>query len=1324
MGSNGSFTVTATGVPTPTLSETGALPSGVTFTPATGVLSGTPATGTEGTYPITFTASNGVGSDAMQSFTLTVNPTPQPPAITSASSTTFAVGNNGSFTVTATGIPTPTLSESGALPSGVTFTPATGVLGGTPAVGTGGVYPITFTASNGVGSPAMQSFTLTVNEGPAITSANNTSFSVGSNGSFTVTATGNPTPTLSESGALPNGVTFTPATGVLSGTPAAGTGGTYPITFTASNGIGSPAMQSFTLAVIQPPQAPAITSANNTAFAVGSNGSFTVTATGFPTPTLSESGALPSGVTFVPATGVLGGTPAAGTAGTYPITFTASNGVGSPAMQSFTLTVNRAPGADALDGFDPNADGPIRVVVVQPNGKILLGGDFTTLSPNGGVPVTRNHIARLNPDGTLDTAFDPSANGIVRSIALQIDGKIMVGGDFFGANSIGGQARNRIARLDATTGAADSLDPNANNTVYAIAVQADGKILAGGIFTNIGGATRNRMARLDATTGLADSFDPSANNDVLSIVVQADGKILAGGAFVSIGGTIRNRMARLDAATGLPDAFDPNANDVIQSIALQADGKILAGGFFTNIGGQPRNYMARLDATTGSADSFNPNANGSIPTIAVQADGKILVGGSFNGANSIGGQTRNRIARLSPATGSADSFDPSANAEVYAIAVEADGKIIAGGAFTQVAPNGGPTVTRNRIARLETNGLLDRTLDLGIVGSQVNTMAVQPDGKVIITGIFTSVLGVPRNNMARLNSDGTLDMAFNPGVNANVYSIALQKDGKVLVGGVFTNVGGQTRNGIARLDAASGAADSWNPNAGGNSNEVDAVAVQPDGMILVGGNFTVIGGAARNAIARLDATTGLADSWNPGSINQVYTIALQADGKILVGGVFFGNVGGQHRNKIARLDPVTGAADSYSPVTDAAAVYAIVVQPDGKILVSGRFSNLGGQTRNSIARLDPVTGLADSFDPNTNVNQLGGVYSMAVQADGKVLVGGSFSMVGGQLRNAIARVDAITGVPDSFDANASNGSSGYSVAVQPDGKILVAGNFSSIGGQTRNSFARLTNDTAALQTVAVTPTAVAWGRGGSSPQFTRVTFESSTDSVNYTPLGNGTASDSNWTLSGLSLPSGQNFYIRARGYYRSSFLSSSESIQESVRNAFIAGTSPTPTQVVSRKFHGGTPYDIALPLIGNSGIECRSGGATNDYQIVFSFPNAVTFALASVTAGTGAVSSSSGNGTTTVTLDLTNVTNAQRITVTLANVNDGTTTGNVSVPMGVLLGDTNGNGAVNAGDVAQTKGQSGLAVTGSNFRTDVNANDSINAGDVSLVKSKAGTALP
>ena len=153
------------------------------------------------------------------------------------------------FTVTATGEPTPSLTESGALPSGVTFNAATGVLGGTPAKGAGGVYNITFTASNGVGTATTQNFTLTVDEAPAIASANSTNFAVGSPGTFTVTETGFPIPTLTESGGLPNGVTFNAATGVLGGTPTTGTAGIYNISFTASNGVGANAVQSFTLTV-------------------------------------------------------------------------------------------------------------------------------------------------------------------------------------------------------------------------------------------------------------------------------------------------------------------------------------------------------------------------------------------------------------------------------------------------------------------------------------------------------------------------------------------------------------------------------------------------------------------------------------------------------------------------------------------------------------------------------------------------------------------------------------------------------------------------------------------------------------------------------------------------------------------------------------------------------------------------------------------------------------------------------------------------------------------------------------------------------------------
>ncbi len=219
-------------------------------------------------------------------------------------------------------------------------------------------------------------------------------------------------------------------------------------------------------------------------------------------------------------------------------------------------------------------------------------------------------------------------------------------------------------------------------------------------------------------------------------------------------------------------------------------------------------------------------------------------------------------------------------------------------------------------------------------------------------------------------------------------------------------------------------------------------------------------------------------------------------------------------------------ADSFDPNANNQ-VRALAVQADGKILAGGIFTNIGGQPRNFIARLDATTGAADLFDSNANNH----VRAIAVQADGKILAAGLFTNIGGQPRNRITRLNATTGLADSFDPNADLDVN--SIAVQADGKILAGGKFTTIGGQSRSLFARLSNDTAASQNLAVTQTTITWTRGGSSPQFTRVTFESSTDNVSYTALGNGTAAGSNWILTGLNLSTGQNFFIRARGYYRS-----------------------------------------------------------------------------------------------------------------------------------------------------------------------------------------------
>jgi Pro-kumamolisin, activation domain/Putative Ig domain len=335
VGNFGSFQMTATGFPAVVTFTTGAvLPNGVTLSPS-GLLSGTPAAGTGGTYTFLVTASNGVTPNATQLFFLTVN---QPPAITSANHATFQVGVFGAFTVTASGYPGSTFSTAGPLPGGVTLSSG-GVLSGVPVAGSGGVYVFTITASNGISPSATQTFTLTVNQSPIITSANHATFQVGLLGTFNVTATGFPTAiTFSTSGPLPSGVTLSPS-GLLSGTPAAGSQGIYNFTIVASNGVAPNGTQAFTLTV---DLAPTITSVNNTTFTIGLASSFVVTATGFPTPTFSTTGPLPTGITLS-STGLMSGIPAPGTAGVWHFTIVASNGALPNATQAFTLTIVKAP---------------------------------------------------------------------------------------------------------------------------------------------------------------------------------------------------------------------------------------------------------------------------------------------------------------------------------------------------------------------------------------------------------------------------------------------------------------------------------------------------------------------------------------------------------------------------------------------------------------------------------------------------------------------------------------------------------------------------------------------------------------------------------------------------------------------------------------------------------------------------------------------------------------------------------------------------------------------------------------------------------------------
>ena len=464
-------------------------------------------------------------------------------------------------------------------------------------------------------------------------------------------------------------------------------------------------------------------------------------------------------------------------------------------------------------------------------------------------------------------------------------------------------------------------------------------------------------------------------------------------------------------------------------------------------------------------------------------------------------------------------------------------------------------------------------LNLSVYSSYVMATAVQPDGKMIIAGRFSSVLGVPRSNIARINTDGTLDMSFDPKASGDVYCVAVQADGKVVLGGGFGTLqpNGASiptlRRYIARVNADGTLDMGFDPNA---NNYVFGLAVQADGKVLFGGLFTSPG----QYIARVNADGTLDSGFYATANNYVSSIAVQGDGKVLLGGFFT-----SPRQYLMRVNTDGGLDWTFNPSAPNNGVNCVAVQGDGKVLFGGYFTT----PRQYLARVNADGTLDGGFDPRPD----NGVNGVAVQADGKVLLGGYFTTVQQVSRGRLARVNADGTLDSGFSAAAN--SDVYSVAVQADGKVLVGGAFTQIQWPgDRNCFARLGND-AALQSLSVPDTAQAlWNRGGAGPEVGQVTFELSTNGgASWSPLGAGTrvGTGANWRLTGLSLPASGS--LRARGR---------------TAGGNFNGTSGLIEQVTAFSLSTGTPDIAVAQPAGNiltDGVSTKDFGmATENDDIV------------------------------------------------------------------------------------------------------------------------------
>lgn len=367
------------------------------------------------------------------------------------------------------------------------------------------------------------------------------------------------------------------------------------------------------------------------------------------------------------------------------------------------------------------------------------------------------------------------------------------------------------------------------------------------------------------------------------------------------------------------------------------------------------------------------------------------------------------------------------------------------------------------------------------LGPYVTAIVTQNDGKVVVAGTFTySYYYYNFTNLVRFNADGSVDTSFNPSPNGGIFSMIIQPDQKIIIGGAFSQVSGLTQTAISRL-TPSGAPDypNFQPPAP-NTYYIYALGLLSDGKILLGGGFTTLSGYSNSRLACLNPNGSLVTSFNPGifgtsAFPAVNAIAVYPSGtpsadKIVIGGDFT-TVGGLTRINMARVTS-TGSLDTNfdmgssvlnAPVYSVATAYGPFCLGAGnceKILIGGAFTGLGG-SRNYFARL-ANEGYPDHNVPYSFVD--GVVKSIRVQADQGILLGGHFTHAQSYTRNGIVRLipnQDLIGWDFNWADCSPNGASGgnvETVAVSPIGAIYVGGSFTHFEGAPRPKIARLYTD--------------------------------------------------------------------------------------------------------------------------------------------------------------------------------------------------------------------------------------------------------------------------
>ena len=667
-------------------------------------------------------------------------------------------------------------------------------------------------------------------------------------------------------------------------------------------------------------------------------------------------------------------------------------------------------------------------------------------------------------DPSLSHSFYSAAS--VTSALEQPDGKRVAVGFFSRVNST---PTSKLVRfnVDGTLDTGFLQNVGSTSNILQVKLLSNGQYLLTSYTNNplvVGGLTSPGLLRLNADGTADPSFNVGTGPTSISGSTSVDiaiplpnGQVLALGEFDHFNGVAANNIVRLNASGAVDATFNTGTgtDTPAESAVLLPSGKYLLGGYFSDYNGVPSNGLVRLNADgsldptfTSGFDLYSEAIN-----LAVQPDGRILVAGSI----TYPGSTADKgVVRLLANGGADNTFTAPAAYTGYGaysyygdgLVIQPDGKILIA---DQTPTRGGP------VTRLNSDGSLDATFQQGVVNNfRIFSFSLTPSGKILAAGRNALTAGTANNSLLLLNTNGTPDPTFQPEFRdvGAVLTLAQQADGKVLAGGSFTEIDGQLVRYLARFNP-NGTLDGSYAGSNNSTSTVRNLVLQPDGRLLM---------STGNSVRRL-LSTGANDNTFSSSNLRLYNLSsllLQPDGRVLVAGLPLGS----QVAPVVRLLPNGSADASFTPTVGTSlarltTVQDMVLQSNGKIVVAGTYAPAGSSTNVTTVRRLEING---AFDPTfsgsnfTNTGGSAGLNSLALQADGRIVVGGSFSAYGGTSRNSVARLNPDGTLDAGFTPPAITGTV-RRVLLQPNGRLLLGGNFAGVG-QGGNLARLLTNGTA------------------------------------------------------------------------------------------------------------------------------------------------------------------------------------------------------------------------------------------------------------------------